>query len=472
MAPRVCIIGAGASGISAAQVLQAKGIDFDCFEMGSQVGGMWRYDNDNGVSSAYRSLHINTSREAMQYAAFPMPEHLPDYPSHWQIATYFDDFVDHFGLRDKITFGTEVVKVALADGSDRHAEGEGRYVVTLRGKELREPETRSYDHVIVCNGHHWYPRWPEPSFPGSEDFPGTQIHSHYYRTPDLLEGKRVVVLGIGNSAADIAVESSRVARATYLAMRRGAHVVPKYLFGVPTDHLTDSPLARGPVPLQKLGLKTLLRLSIGKVTDYGLPEPDHDVLEAHPTVSDDLLTRLGHGDITIKPSIARFDGSVVEFTDGSRVEADVVVYCTGYQISFPFLAESLVSAEANHVDLYHRVVSPDHEGLYFLGLIQPIGSIIPLAEEQAHWVAELIAGEVTLPPPAEMREQIAAYDDRLRRRYVASKRHTIQVDAHAYRTELRKERRTRRVDGSAGPAGSAGRRLRLPAAVAGPRRSS
>jgi dimethylaniline monooxygenase (N-oxide forming) len=439
-APRVCIVGAGSSGIAAAQVLDARGIDFDCFEMGSNTGGNWRYGNDNGVSSAYRSLHINTSRQAMEYATYPMPPSLPDYPSHWQIAEYFDDYVDHFGLRDKITFRTEVVKVAPRPG--------GGYDVTVRPfgptDRPREPETRSYDHVLVANGHHWDPRWPEPSFAGSETFPGEQIHAHYYRTPDVLEGKRVVVLGIGNSATDIAVESSQVAAETYLAMRRGAHIVPKFVFGRATDQLTSSPLARTPHFVQKKTMKAMLRLAVGKVTDYGLPEPDHDVLDAHPTVSDDLLTRLGHGDITVKPNIDRFEGSKVFFTDGTAVEADVVVYCTGYRISFPFLDDALVGTEDNHVDLYRRVVPPDRPGLYFIGLVQPLGAIMPLAEAQAHWVAELITGEVALPPVSEMREQIKAYDTALRKRYVASKRHTIQVDAAAYRRELEKERRTHR----------------------------
>jgi dimethylaniline monooxygenase (N-oxide forming) len=440
----VCIIGAGASGITAAQVLAAKGIDFDCFEMGSGVGGNWRYDNDNGVSSAYRSLHINTSRSAMEYAAYPMPQDYPDYPSHWQIAAYFDDFVDHFGLRDRITFRTEVVKVVSTGSTD--GRGTGGYDVTVRPVDgSGEPETRHYEHVLVANGHHWDPRWPEPSFPGSETFPGTQMHAHHYRTPDVLAGRRVVVLGIGNSATDIAVESSRVADETCLAMRRGAHVLPKYLFGVPTDHLTSSPLARGPFPMQKLGMRAMLRLAVGRMTDYGLPEPDHDVLEAHPTISADLLTRLGHGDLVVKPNIDRFEGSKVFFTDGTAVEADVVVYCTGYRVSFPFLDAQVLRAEDNHVDLYRRVVAPEHPGLYFIGLIQPLGAVMPLAEEQSHWVAELVAGEVSLPSVPQMRAQIAAYDDAVRKRYVASKRHTIQVDAHTYRSELRRERRTRRT---------------------------
>ncbi len=436
---RVCVVGAGASGIAATQVLAARGLDVDCFEVGSEIGGNWRYGNDNGMSSAYRSLHINTSRELMEYRSFPMPEDLPQYPSHWQIAAYFDSYVDHFGLREKITFRTEVVKVDPVGGG---------YVVTLRSQgehgEPSEPETRTYSHVVVANGHHWDPRWPEPSFPGAETFPGQQLHAHYYRTPDALAGKRVLVLGIGNSASDIAVEASRVADETYLAMRRGAHILPKFMFGVPTDHLTESPLARGPLRLQQLAMAAMLRISQGKVTDYGLPRPDHSVLHAHPTVSDDLLTRLGHGDITVMPNVDRFEGSKVFFVDGRAVEVDTVVYCTGYKVTFPFLDERVVPTRDNHVELYRRVVDPDHAGLFFVGLVQPLGAIMPLAEAQAAWVADLVAGDGALPTYDEMRREIRIYDESVRRRYVTSKRHTIQVDFRAYLTELARERKASR----------------------------
>jgi dimethylaniline monooxygenase (N-oxide forming) len=441
MGGRVCIIGAGSSGIAAAQVLHSRGIDFDCFEVGSEVGGNWRYQNDNGMSSAYRSLHINTSRQLMEYKSFPMPASLPDYPDHWQIAAYFDAFVDHFGFRDKIAFRTEVVKVEPRGP----VPGDGRYAVTLRSRnehgEPNEAEVRHYDDVVVANGHHWDPRWPEPSYPGAETFAGRQLHAHYYRTPDVLAGRRVLVLGIGNSACDIAVESSRVADETYLAMRRGAHIVPKYLFGLPTDQLTSSPLARGPVKLQQISMAAMLRIAQGRPTDYGLPEPDHAVLHAHPTVSDDLLTRLGHGDIDVRPNIDRFEGGKVFFVDGSAVEVDTVIYCTGYKITFPFLDERFVAVHDNRVDLYRRVVDPDHPGLYFVGLIQPLGAVMPLAEAQSEWVADLVEGCGALPPYAEMRRQIRAYDERLRKRYVASKRHTIQVDFHAYLSEVQRERR-------------------------------
>ena len=463
MRARVCIVGAGSSGIAAAQVLQSRGVPFDCFEIGSELGGNWRYNNDNGMSSAYRSLHINTSRQLMEYRAYPMPEDLPDYPSHWQIAKYFDDYVDHFGLRDQITFRTEVVKVEPVDptagrsGTDSAAND--RYAVTLRGRnefgDPTEPEFRHYEHVIVANGHHWDPRWPEPSFAGSETFPGRQIHAHYYKTPDALEGKRVMVLGIGNSACDIAVESSRVAAETYLAMRRGAHIMPKYLFGMPTDHLTDSPLARGPLKVQQFAMAAMLRLTQGKVTDYGLPEPDHAVLHAHPTVSDEILTRLGHGDITVKPNIDRFEGSKVFFEDGSATEIDTVIYCTGYKVTFPFLDEKVVRAADNHIDLYRRVVDPEHPGLFFLGLVQPLGSLMPLSEVQAEWVADLVTGVGALPSKAEMRNEIRAYDDSVRKRYVASKRHTIQVDFHVYFAEIVRERKASSIRAAGGrkPAG-------------------
>ena len=445
MNPQVCVIGAGSSGIAAAQVLQSRGVAFDCFEAGSGIGGNWRFGNDNEMSSAYESLHINTSRQMMEYAAYPMPSSLPDYPDHRQIAQYFDDFVDHFGLREKITFRTEVTKVEpLPSPGGQADDGGPRYEVTTRSRDGGEPETRTYRDVIVANGHHWDPRWPEPSFPGAETFPGLQMHAHYYRNADPMAGKRVLVLGIGNSACDIAVESSRVAASTDLAMRRGAHILPKYMFGMPTDHLTDSPLARGPVILQQLAMGALLRLSQGKVTDYGLPQPDHAVLHAHPTVSQDLLNRLGHGDITVRPNIDRFEGSKVFFTDGTAGEYDVVVYCTGYRVSFPFFTKAVVRAEDNHVDLYRRVVHPDHPGLYFLGLIQPLGAIMPLAEVQAEWVGDLVTGAGELPPEREMRRQIAAYDANLRKRFVASKRHTIEVDFHSYRAEIGRERKRSR----------------------------
>ncbi|MEO9138825.1 MAG: NAD(P)-binding domain-containing protein [Jatrophihabitans sp.] len=433
MSDRVCVIGAGSSGIAACQVLKARGIDFDCYEAGSQVGGNWRYLNDNGMSSSYRSLHINTSREIMEYKSYPMKQDYPTYPNHVQIALYFDRFVDHFGFRDRIRFATEVVSVT--------PDSDGGWTVGVRKRGGKRVTKHRYGSVIVTNGHHWNPRWPEPGFPGADTFTGEQTHSHHYKTFDSYEGKRVLVLGIGNSACDIAVETSKVSQRTFLAMRRGAHVVPKYVFGIPTDHLTTSPIARvGWWPVQRAALGLIMRLVRGNVTKYGLPEPDHKIGSAHPTISDEILVRLGHGDITVKPNIERLDGDRVHFADGTSEQIDVIVYCTGYKITFPFLDESILTAPENRISLFHRVVSPTHPGLYFAGLVQPLGAIMPLAEAQAEWIADLLTGAATLPSDADMQAEIDAYHRALEKRYVRSKRHTIQVDFLEHLDEIKKER--------------------------------
>jgi len=428
---RVCVIGAGSSGITACQNLAERGIDFDCFEKSSTVGGNWRYENDNGMSAAYRTLHINTSRQMMEYRAFPMPVDYPDYPGHFQIAAYFDDYVDHFDLRHRIHFRTEVVNAAPTD--------DGLWAVTVRHVDGSE-ETIDYTDLIVCNGHHWDARWPEPAFPGSDEFTGVQMHAHDYRTPEIFEGKRVLVLGIGNSATDISVESSRVSEKTFLAMRRGAWILPKYMGGVPTDLATNGLFARAPLALQSLGMRLMLRLSVGKLADYGLPEPDHQPLHAHPTVSGELIGKLGHGDISVKPNIEHFDGDEVVFTDGSREQVDVLVYCTGYRITFPFFDDSIVDAEDNRIGLYRRVASIEHPNLYFIGLIQPLGAIMPLAEAQSAWVADLVSGEGQLPGRSEMARDVAAEQAAMDRRYVNSKRHTVQVDFDRYWRSVSRER--------------------------------
>ena len=437
---RVCVIGAGSSGIASCQVLADRGIEFDCFERGSGVGGNWRYLNDNGMSSAYRSLHINTSRRQMEYAAYPMPDDYPDYPHHSQIAAYFDDYVDHFGFRDRIAFNTTVRAV-------EPAEGGGWDVSTDDG------ETRTYAAVLVANGHHWDPRWPEPPFPG--EFDGVEMHAHDYRTPDGCEGKNVLVLGIGNSACDIAVETSRVSEMTYLAMRRGAYVIPKYLNGKPTDELGGDLASRLPLWLTRGLYGRALKTAVGEPTDHGLPKPDHKLAEAHPTISSDLLPRIGHGRVTVKPNIERLEGDSVRFADGSVQAIDVIVYCTGYRITFPFLSDDLVDVTDNRISLFRRVAHPDREGLYFIGLVQPLGAIMPVAEEQSKWVADLILGEAALPERERMIEAIEHDDRKMRKRYVASKRHTIQVDFLPYMRTIERERRQgkRRARGSGAPAG-------------------
>jgi dimethylaniline monooxygenase (N-oxide forming) len=420
--PKGCVIGAGSSGIAAAKTLHERGIPFDAYELSDRVGGNWVYGNKNNVSSSYRSLHINTSRTRMEYSDFPMPESYPDFPRHDQIAQYFDGYVDHFGFRDRIRFETGV----------EHVERRDDGVFEVR---ISTGETLEYDAVIVANGHHWDPRWPEPAFPGI--FRGEQIHSHDYKDESQLVGKDVVVVGMGNSAMDIAVDASYHAKTTYLSARRGVHIVPKYIFGKPMDTIGGSEKIPGPLRLALF--RRLLKMYVGDLTSYGLPEPDHDFGQAHPTVSSRILDRLAHGAITSKPNIERLDGDRVVFTDGTAVHADLVIYCTGYKISFPFFHEDFVSAKDNQLRLYKFMFHPRVAGLYFLGLIQPLGAIMPIAERQSALIARHLTGAYALPGHGEMERDIDRKLDAMRRRYVASKRHTIQVDYDDYMRELAKE---------------------------------
>lgn len=423
--PSACLIGAGSSGIAAAKALHERGVPFDCYEVSDRVGGNWEFANKNGMSSAYRLLHINTSRERMEYADFPMPKSYPDYPHHTQIAKYFNDYVDHFGFRDKIHFSRGVEHAQRA--------ADGTWTITLQGGECRR-----HDALLVANGHHWNPRWPEPAFPGH--FDGEQMHSHHYVDNEPFKGKRVLVLGMGNSAMDIATESTYSAAKTFLAARRGAHILPKYMFGRPLDQIGVNALTPLlPFRFRQLFLEAMYRTSVGRMEDYGLPRPDHKIGEAHPTISADVLNRITHGEIVPKPNIAELQGDRVRFADGSVEQVDVIVYCTGYKITFPFFDEDFVSAPDNELPLFRRVFHPDIDNLFFIGLLQPLGAIMPLSEIQGQWVTAYLRGEYALPAPGELRADMRREARTLRKRYVASKRHTIQVDFDNYLHDTRKE---------------------------------
>src|SRR3954466_3241764 len=426
--PTTCVIGAGSSGITAVKALAGHGFDVTAYDKSDRVGGNWVWGNNNGMSSAYRSLHINTSRERMEYSDFPMPKSYPDFPHHTHIAKYFDDYVDHFGIRDRIRFGTGV------EHAERRSDGVWQIA-------LDTGETTRADTLFVANGHHWDARWPEPAFPGSDVFEDVQMHSHDYKgdDPSFFRDKHVVVLGMGNSAMDIAVEASFSAAHVYLAARRGAHVMPKYLFGKPIDQIGGS--TKIPFAVRRRVLAALLRVYQGDMERYGLPKPDHELGQAHPTVSDDILSRMAHGTITAKPNIASLGRDTVRFADGSEVLADIVVYCTGYKVTFPFFDEGFISAPDNDLPLFRRVFHPDIEGVYFIALLQPLGATMPLAEAQSAWVCDHLAGRYALPPRAEMLADIERERRTMFRRYVPSKRHTMQVDFDDYLYELRRERR-------------------------------
>jgi dimethylaniline monooxygenase (N-oxide forming) len=426
--PRVLVIGAGSSGIAAAKALYEARVPFDCFELGPAVGGMWVYKNPNGLSGCYSTLEMNTSCPRMAYSDFPMPAYFPDYPMHWQVREYFDRYVDHFGIRDTITFATKVEHLRRRDDAVWEA--------TISGAGVGDRPVREYDAVAVANGHHWDPRWPEPRFPGS--FAGTEMHSHDFREPEMFAGRRVVVVGVGNSGMDIACAASYTADATFISARRGVHVIRKRLKGKPVDQTLLPPGL--PWWVRQKGFELLRRRS-GDPSEYGMPVPDHKVGHAHPTLSDEFLDRLRDGAVAPKPNIAELRGEQVLFEDGSSEDVDVVVYATGYQVTFPFFDPGFISAPGNDLPLYRRTFHPEIGGAYFIGLAQPLGALMPVAEAQGEWIAAHLSGGYHLPPADEIRADMAAEREAHAKRFYRSARHTMEIDFDEWLRALAKERR-------------------------------
>jgi len=416
---RVCVIGAGPSGITAVKHLLQVGItNIVCYDKHDQVGGNWIYNPNPAHSSVYETSHIISSKTLSQYHDYPMPDSYPDYPDHQLLLKYFQSYADHFGVTEYIQFNTTVSSTELQD--------DGSWIITLDdGKE------ETFDFLIIASGHHWDPRYPD--FAG--EFTGEYMHSHFYRTHLPFKDKRVLVVGAGNSACDIVVDIARHASFTALSWRRGYWVVPKHMLGgVPAD-VMNAKLRWLPDFILKRIHKLTLKLQTGSMQKYGLPEPDHYPTESHPILNTKLLYHLRHGDIHPRKNVIGFDGKTVTFEDGLTEEYDVVIVGTGYNIKFPFLPK--LDYSEGDVDLYLKVFHPDYPTMAILGLVQPQGCIWPLSDTQAQLIANYIIGKYQLPD--DMEQQISKEIERTKKKYLNTPRHNTEVDYHDYLGRLRKE---------------------------------
>lgn len=423
-AKSVCVIGAGPSGITAAKNILDVGItDLVVYDRGKDVGGNWVFDDESKHSSVFETTHIISSKHYSGYEDFPMPSEYPDYPGHRHLAKYFKDYADHFGLYGYIEFDTYVNTCKRLE--------DGRWQVATRQKG--QTNERIFDELVVCNGHHWEPRYPQ--YPGT--FEGEIIHSHDFKRAASFKDKRVLVVGGGNSACDVAVETSRISQYTDVSMRRGYWIVPKFMFGKPTDELHNAAhklLGFLPLKWRRYSLQWLLKRMNGGHGIYGMEQPDHNLFETHPTINSELLYFIRHGEVSIKTDIAKFEGKTVHFKGGESKDYDAIIYCTGFVISHPFFDQQMIDYSSGPVPLYLKMFHPQYNNLSFVGLFQPLGCIWPASELQAKILARRLIGEWNLPE--DMNAAIQNELDNPDVEQLNTPRHTITVDYPVFRKKL------------------------------------
>lgn len=408
------MIGAGACGLVAAKKLLDFGVTPVVFEKSSELGGNWVYGAPG--SSVYRSTHLISSKRMTELRDFPLPAEWPPYISHEQALLYLRRYAERFGLREHIRFGVEVLR------SERETDGRWR-VETSEGAD-------TFDALVVANGHHRVPFLP--AFEGS--FSGTLLHSHDYKVPEPFRDQRVLVVGAGNSGCDIAVELAGVAAKVFHSTRRGYWYVPKFLFGVPADEFGDRIRRLGvPARLFQIMAKGSAEMVLGKPQRFGLPKPDHAMFETHPVVNSQLYYAIGHGRIVPKRDVKRFEGRKAVFADGTEEEVDAVICATGYELSFPFLADRYLNLKGGLPVFYKNVFHPAIENLFFIGLIQPNSGLWFLAELQAELVARALKH-----PTSRLRAAIADRQDTRYFNYLPGPRHHLEVDYLRYERDLRK----------------------------------
>ena len=440
----VCVIGAGPSGLACVKALRDRGVDCVCFEREDEVGGNWYFGRQG--SSVYSGTHLISSKRQTEFADFSMPKEYPPFPSHQQALDYLRAYACEFSLYQNIRLNTTVERVEPFCGeSSKSRETSGNsgtptssatsgWSVFLRGSQ----SPQQFDRLIIANGHHWSPKRPE--YPG--DFAGETLHSHDFKDPQVLHGKRVLVVGAGNSGCDIAVEAARHADAAWISVRRGYHFLPKFLRGRPIDSAG--------IRLQKLGLPLwmrrrvagfMIKMAIGTPQRFGLPAPDHQLFETHPIINSQLFYQLGHGRLQVKGDIAHLRGDEIEFTDESRERVDLIVYATGFNVAFPFVEQRHLNWQAGLPQLHLHALHPERDDVFVVGMIQPNGGIWPLAELQAKLIARCVeldglgeAGTGWLREQAIRAERKSAGGIR----FIDSPRHRIEVDYFTYREQLSK----------------------------------
>uniref|UniRef100_A0A671V0M5 Flavin-containing monooxygenase n=1 Tax=Sparus aurata TaxID=8175 RepID=A0A671V0M5_SPAAU len=438
----VAVIGAGISGLTSIKACLDEGLEPTCFESSHDIGGLWRFKEkpEPGRTNIYQSVVINSSKEMMAFSDFPPPAELPNNMHHSEVLQYMRLYAQAFKLLQHIQLQTTVVSVRQT----LDYASTGQWEVETESRDGQR-ETRVFDAVMVCTGHFTQPHLPLKDFPGIESFEGRYFHSWHYRNSEGLQGKRVVVVGIGNCGGDIAVEISRVAEKVYLSSRSGAWVVSRVgQGGLPADLIGTSRMNLMIGRLLPSWSNMMLEKHLNKAMDhklYGL-KPKHGFFAQIPLVNDDLPNRIISGRVQMKPNVKEFCGSSVVFVDGSVIDkVDVVVFATGYNYSFPFLPAALQAKCGYRLRLYKHVFPPalKQPMLAVVGFIHGLGAVNPLAEMQARWAARVFKGLATLPSEETMMKELEKDTVIMHQRFACSNRNPIQVDYIPYLDSLAEE---------------------------------
>jgi len=422
-AKRIAVIGAGACGICAAKYLLEAGFDVTVYEIGSQIGGLWCYQNDNGRSSAYRTLHINTSRGVTRFSDLDFDAATQAFPDHVDMHRYLVSYAEHFGVRPHIRFGSRVTQVRPAFDKAREPP---KWEV-----ELADGSVAAFDAAIVATGHLTKPLHA----PELQQFGGEYLHAHDYKAPEPLIGKRICVVGIGNSACDIASDVCVTSPRCALVARSGVLILPKLMFGRAFTDITAQ-IQRPWIPrgLRRRITRFLTWLAHGDITRLGFKRPTE---LTHVTSNATVVTDIAYRRIAVKQGISAVEGKTIRFVDGTAEEFDVLIAATGYEIDLDFVPPQVLQVADNQLELYMRIVPPEWPGLYFMGFFNTDTALNMVFEHQARWVRELLLENARLPSAGVMRQAIAERAAWYAGQYKQSIRHSIEEEHVRYLTDLK-----------------------------------
>ncbi|MEO7350067.1 MAG: NAD(P)-binding domain-containing protein [Terrimesophilobacter sp.] len=433
---KYAIVGAGPSGLAGARNLSKLGIDFDGFESAGEAGGLWNIDNPR--STMYDSAHLISSKTTTEFTEFPMAEGTPDYPGHKVLCKYFTEFAHTFDLLKYFRFNTEVTSVErVNDGWKVSWKSSGGAGAATTGSAV-------YAGVVLANGTLAAPSIP--AFPGT--FDGEILHSSQYKSPEIFRGKRVLIIGAGNSGCDIAVDAVHHAHSIDMSVRRGYYFVPRYMLGKPTDTLNQGrPL---PARIKQAVDSRLLKLFTGDPVRFGFPQPDYRIYESHPIVNTLVLQHLGQGDLQIRPDIDRFEGHTVHFSDGTSDDYDLIMLATGYVLDYPFIDHRHLNWTGMAPTLFLNMFGADagssgFNGIYVLGMVEASGLGWQGRYEQAELLARYLAADKHAQHDFESQAEKPWPDLTGGYRYLALERMSFYVNKDAYRREVKKNIRKFRL---------------------------